>query len=433
MRLFLLLAVLAAILVSGCSDGKFNLLIVNWFDDGVSHNPIEPEPGEEPSSSSLEVTDPYSSQAEPSSSSLESSSSSEEEPPSSSSSGLPVYSSPSGIILENHPTLELDDPSVQRGWASRYWDGCKPTCSWPSNIWDNGNPDPYVIARNCDMLNKEMPAYYLDPRTSPDDPYNQPRYFGTGCAKMEPNDDHRRLWRTSVTYQEHLLRNPNFPQDHNNDGAHTCFDMIPVAINDTLAYAFGATPGGVKSCGKCFQIQFDGGWDPHPAAPRITHSALKGKTLIVMASNTGHDVASGQFDIMIPGGGTGSFDCFSKQLGKSILETNRGHVNGGLLSSCFWLDAITGIEELRDGGWNASLEEWQACLRRKCRDTFTNVPNDPNGYLLKGCLWHADWYMATDNPTVLYKEVPCPQYFKDKYRSTIDVTPPPGCIGGADC
>jgi hypothetical protein len=42
--------------------------------------------------------------------------------------------------------------------------------------------------------------------------------------------------------------------------------------------------------------------------------------------------------------------------------------------------------------------------------------------------------MATDNPTVLYKEMKeCPAYFKNKYKSTIDVTPPPGCVGGADC
>jgi len=335
--------------------------------------------------------------------------------------------------LENIPPIEPGGPGVQKGWASRYWDGCKPTCSWPSNIWDGKNPVPYVIARNCDMYNREMPTYFLDPRTSPTDPWNPPRYMGTQCAKESSTNDLRQLFRESVTYREHLLRNPQFPKDPNKDGAHTCFDLIPVAINDTLAYAFGATPGGEKSCGKCFQIQFDGGWDPHPAAPRVTHSALKGKTLIIMASNTGHDVGSGQFDIMIPGGGTGAFDCFSQQLGKSLLETNRGHRNGGLLTSCFWEDGVTGVQELRDAGWNATLEEWQACLRKKCRAVFSNIQNDPNGLLLKGCLWHADWYMAADNPTVLYKEIPCPQYFKDKYRSTIDTVPPPGCIGGADC
>jgi hypothetical protein len=336
--------------------------------------------------------------------------------------------------LENIPPLELGGADVKRGWASRYWDGCKPTCSWPSNIAVNGAlPDPFVIARNCDMRNAEMPTYFLDPRTSPDDPWNLPRYMGTQCGKESPTNDIRQYFRTSVTFQEHLLRNPNFPTNPNEDGAHTCFDMIPVAINDTLAYAFGATPGGGGACGKCFQLQFDGTWAPDPR-PRVTHSALKGKTLIVMASNTGHDVGDGQFDIMIPGGGTGNYDCFSRPLGKSRLEIDRGHQNGGLLSSCFWVDEFTGVaNELRDAGWNATLEEWQACLRRKCRNVFSNVPNDPNGYLLKGCLWHADWFMATDNPNVLYKEIPCPQYLRDKYKSTIDVTPPPGCISGVNC
>jgi len=430
MRLILLVASLALVFLLGCGeDGKLNLLLVYWGehdDEPSSSSPvIKPSSPSQPTYSSQPT--PYSSQPTPSSGSN----------PISSSSTLPIYSSPSGIPLENIPPLEAGGPGVQKGWASRYWDGCKPTCSWPSNIYDadkGGNPIPYTIARNCDAYNREMPTYFLDPRTSPDDPWNPPRYMGTQCAKESPTNDIRQLFRRSVTYQEHLLRNPLFPKDVNNDGAHTCFDMIPVAINDTLAYAFGATPGGAKSCGKCYQIQFDGGWDPRPDAPRVTHSALKGKTLIIMASNTGHDVGSGQFDIMIPGGGTGAFDCFSSQLGKTLLETNRGHVNGGLLTSCFWPDGVTGEgPELRDAGWNATLEEWQACLRKKCRLTFSNIPNDPEGLLLKGCLWHADWYMAADNPTVLYKEVECPQYFKDKYKSTIDVTPPPGCIGGADC
>jgi hypothetical protein len=416
--------------VLGCGDdGKLNLLLVYWGEhDSPSSSSQEISAA---SSSSQEILEISSSSQTISSSSQETQSSSSSS--NSSSSTLPIYSSPSGIPLENIPPLEPGGPDVQKGWASRYWDGCKPTCSWPANIWDGGNPVPYTIARNCDMFNREMPTYFLDPRTSPDDPWNPPRYMGTQCAKEPSGNDLRQLFRTSVTYQEHLLRNPLFPTDPNNDGAHTCFDMIPVAINDTLAYAFGATPGGEKSCGKCYQIQFDGGWAPHPTAPRVTHSALKGKTLIIMASNTGHDVGSGQFDIMVPGGGTGNYDCISKQLGKSRDEIDRGHSHGGLLTSCFWTDGITGIQELRDGGWNATLEEWQACLRKKCRLAFSDILNDPNGSLLKGCLWFADWYMAADNPTVLYKEVECPQYFKDKYRSTIDVTPPPGCIGGADC
>jgi hypothetical protein len=60
----------------------------------------------------------------------------------------------------------------------------------------------------------------------------------------------------------------------------------------------------------------------------------------------------------------------------------------------------------------ASLEEIQECLRAKCNRAFKN-----NRDLLKGCLWHADWFMAADNPEAYYKEVDCPKYLLDRYGS----------------
>ena len=51
---------------------------------------------------------------------------------------------------------------------------------------------------------------------------------------------------------------------------------------------------------KCFALTFTG---TGKYETKANHQALKGKTLVVMASNIGYDVENGQFDMMIPGGG----------------------------------------------------------------------------------------------------------------------------------
>jgi len=196
MRRLLLVASLALIFVAGCGDdGKLNLMVVYWgWGDSDDPPPVSSAEIPEVSSSSL-IVQSSSSQEPPLSSAISLSSSSSVPTPSSSSSTLPIWSSPSGIPLVNVPPLEAGGPDVQKGWASRYWDGCKPTCAWPSNIWtqETGNPVPYAIARNCDIHDREMPSYYLDPRTGPDNPSDPPRYFGTGCAKMTGLSSKKRI------------------------------------------------------------------------------------------------------------------------------------------------------------------------------------------------------------------------------------------------
>ena len=69
------------------------------------------------------------------------------------------------------------------GFASRYWDCCKPSCSWAENA--GGNP-----ARQCD-------------------------------ASMNPITD--------ASAKSMCEGGPST----------TCLDQIPIVVNDNLAYAFG--------------------------------------------------------------------------------------------------------------------------------------------------------------------------------------------------
>ena len=161
----------------------------------------------------------------------------------------------------------------QTGYATRYWDCCKPSCSWTDNA-GAGNE-----ARECNLKNEIL-------------------------------QDH-----SSVS---NCLGGPSM----------TCYSQIPWAVNEKLAYAFAAVPGANSkgTCGKCFELTFtgEGKYETH-----LNHQKMAGKTMIVMASNIGYDVSGGQFDIMIPGGGVGAFDGCTDLWGVDL-----GQRTGGLLFSC---------------------------------------------------------------------------------------------------
>jgi hypothetical protein len=212
-------------------------------------------------------------------------------------------------------------------------------------------------------------------------------------------------WQRSSTYQDWVSNNPDYPP---NSPAYTCWDQAPYIINDTLAYAFAATSMEESHCGKCFVLQFDGG--NNFDIPRDAHRAIKGKTLVVLSSNVGGDVAAGQFDIMIPGGGLGAFTTgLPTQI--DVPADDLGEVMGGLLSTC-----------IHSGDYyKTPMETLQSCVRERCRRVFGNKSKD----LLDGCLFMADWYMSADNPTHVYKEVECPQYLINKYRSKLHTEKPP--------
>ncbi|HPW93997.1 MAG TPA: hypothetical protein PLT31_02300 [Fibrobacteraceae bacterium] len=159
------------------------------------------------------------------------------------------------------------------GYATRYWDSCKPHCAWEGK----GGP----VARTCQR---------------------------DGTTRAGSGE-------SSVC-------------DGGNAG--TCFDQTPIIINNDYAYAFAATPGGGNDCGKCYMLTFKGtGADATNTPTDDAHRSIKGKKLIVMSNNIGYDVNHGQFDIMIPGGGPGAFNgC--QQMGISCA----GAQYGGFLTTC---------------------------------------------------------------------------------------------------
>lgn len=285
------------------------------------------------------------------------------------------------IKLYPVPTLQTVLGNGTSGWSSRYWDACKPHCSWAEE-GKNDRPDissqekyeqTYTSARNCNIHDIEVPTFTLSQDV-------QQYWYGTAGTPSACEV------KTS--------------------GVFVCTDMAPVAVNDTLAYAFVAGKAGSTTCGQCFHLQFDG--NSHANDPKPTHKALKGKHMIVMTSNIGGDVEEGQFDMMVPGGGVGIFDALSIQV--SGASVNWGAQYGGFLTEC---------QTKKGLGYNASLQEYQTCVKQMCDDAFAN-----SGYknLLRGCHWYADWYMAADNPTYQWERVECPQYLVDKFKTTISTS-----------
>lgn len=162
--------------------------------------------------------------------------------------------------------------NAQTGWASRYWDCCKPHCAWADNTSAG-------YMRMCTMSNGP-------------------------------------------------LNDPNAASSCEGGPAFVCWDMAPWAVSQNLAYGYAATPHGGSDCGRCYQLDFTGAGQ-HNANDRGS-VAIAGKTMIVQATNTGGDVGGGQFDIMVPGGGVGIHDGCSRQWGTTEL----GAQYGGFVSEC---------------------------------------------------------------------------------------------------
>ena len=229
------------------------------------------------------------------------------------------------------------------GFASRYWDCCKPSCSWTSNA-GAGNE-----ARQC---------------------------------------------TTSMS----LISDYNAASKCDGGPSTTCLSQIPFTIDgcDNLGFAFGAVPGaGPNVCGRCFLLEFTG---TGKYETKKNHRLLANKKLIVMASNIGYDVAGGQFDVMIPGGGVGIFNGCS-----DILGTNLGAQYGGLLSDC---ENQVGYS-LNDDDMYTQRKE---CLINKCNTLFSG-----KALAKQGCLFLANFLEAAGNPLHTYKEIECPQVLKDRY------------------
>ena len=218
------------------------------------------------------------------------------------------------------------------GYATRYWDCCKPHCAWP----EHGGTASTCDARGNKITDKSA---------------------GSMC-------------------------------DGGNAGI--CRNQFPIIVNDQLAFAFAATPGGENNCGKCFDLQFTG---EGKYASTSLHKSLVGKHLIVMSNNVGYDVAGGQFDVMIPGGGFGIFDGCSAKMGWG----SQGSQYGGLLDEC-------------EKESNYKADKYKSCLQNKCAASFSSDPEAK-----EGCLFLANWLNAAGNPLLTYKEVECPQELINRF------------------
>ncbi|KAM0428167.1 hypothetical protein ACHAPT_007067 [Fusarium lateritium] len=141
------------------------------------------------------------------------------------------------------------------GKSTRYWDCCKPSCSW------------------SDKASVSAPALTCDKNDNPISDADAK----SGC---------------------------------DGGSAYACTNYSPWAVNDNLAYGFAATKisGGSESswCCACYSLTF-------------TTGPVKGKTMVVQSTNTGGDLGDNHFDLQMPGGGVGIFDGCSSQFGGSGL------------------------------------------------------------------------------------------------------------------
>lgn len=209
-------------------------------------------------------------------------------------------------------------PAGTDGKTTRYWDCCKPTCAWSQNT---SKP-----IQSCGKDNNPLGGYGDT----------------SGC---------------------------------DGGNAFMCWKYAPFAKNDGEAFAFAARN---VPCGQCFELIFTG--ECTDAAANRTCASIKGKKLTVQVTNTGSDVGSNQFDLLIPGGGVGKFNGCTAG-GNQLSGLNIGEQYGGLAMDC---------------AYN------KGCVKDACK-VFEGKPD-----LLKGCIWYADWMGAADNPKMMFKQVSCP-------------------------
>jgi hypothetical protein len=114
------------------------------------------------------------------------------------------------------------------------------------------------------------------------------------------------------------------------------------------------------------------GTNNHATSLTFTSGKAKGKTMVIQSVNTGSDLADNQFDLQIPGGGTGIFDGCTSQFGSSLPGAQYGGVSS----------------------------------RADC----ASMP----AKLQAGCYWRFDWFRNSDNPTFSFTQVQCPAELTSK-------------------
>ncbi|CAD5211914.1 unnamed protein product [Bursaphelenchus xylophilus] len=192
------------------------------------------------------------------------------------------------------------------GKTTRYWDCCKPSCAWPGKATLKQGP-----SKTCDVNDK---------------PLSDGGNTQSGC---------------------------------NGGGSYACSTDQPWAVDDNLSYGFAAVKLAGKQesdwCCSCYELTF-------------TDGPVAGKKFVVQATNTGGDLGSNHFDLMIPGGGVGIFNGCQAQ----------------------WKSPADGWGQ-RYGGVSSKAD-------------CATLPKA----LQPGCNWRFDWFKNADNPGMTFKRVKCP-------------------------
>ncbi|KAK8048775.1 putative endoglucanase type K [Apiospora phragmitis] len=224
------------------------------------------------------------------------------------------------------------------GRSTRYWDCCKTSCAW------SGKAAVSQPVTTCDNNNSPV-------------------------------------------------ANADAPSGCDGGAAFACANNSPWAVNDDVAYGFAATAIAAESatCCACFKyvlltflspflpssssikasqflpsVLFHSTRITNPSRITFTSGPVSGKTMVVQSTNTGGDLGSNQFDLMMPGGGVGLFDGCTRQYGQALP----GQQYGGISS------------------------------RSEC----ASFPSQ----LRAGCEWRFDWFQNADNPNFNFEQVQCP-------------------------
>ncbi|KAI6216999.1 Cellulase [Aphelenchoides besseyi] len=160
------------------------------------------------------------------------------------------------------------------GTTTRYWDCCKPSCSWPGKAQFKKGP-----VQTCGVDDKPL----ADANTA------------SGC---------------------------------NGGGAYTCSSQQPWAVNDTTSYGFAAAniAGSNEAgwCCACYKLTF-------------TSGPVSGKNMVVQVTNTGGDLGANHFDLQIPGGGLQTDNHYFDVLYGGIDTVDQcSQLPAALQSGCKW-------------------------------------------------------------------------------------------------
>ena len=192
----------------------------------------------------------------------------------------PVHLVKRGLYLTGKP-IQKSSKAYRDGVATRYWDACKPSCSWPGK-------GPF----STPVVNCKKDGSLLPDQNAPG-----------ACQPATPN-----------------AAPPG-------NAAFVCDNQVPWEGDQYTAYGFVAAPTDELKesdiCCSCYELLFKDKNKQGAPQPQLV-----GKRMIVQANNIGQpgELNKGHFDMTLPGGGKGFFTAaVPAQIGNDIkvLLVNR--------------------------------------------------------------------------------------------------------------